>query len=272
MGRPVLSKPLGKSALAQPTSSEPSGPAGRVRALRSLPPDVQRLVCTVAHDLKAPLLTIIGFAARVSADQRAGRADAVAEGVERIAAAAERMSRQVDELLQQSSGDSAVHAHRPMKLASVLRGVLDACGGELARHDVQVESRFHVKSVFADPARLERALQNLLCNAFEHGCVGSTNRVEVGSVACGGEVRLYVRDNGPGIPPEHHERIFRLFEHLGEDRDSSGIGLAMVRQVAKEHGGRAWVESTPGQGATFWLSFPHAAQVQGRDQRRRPAA
>jgi signal transduction histidine kinase len=69
-------------------------------------------------------------------------------------------------------------------------------------------------------------------------------------------VRLYVRDHGEGIAPEHHERIFGPFQRLVRDREGSGLGLAIVRRIAESHGGRAWVQSRPGGGATFWVSFP----------------
>ena len=67
---------------------------------------------------------------------------------------------------------------------------------------------------------------------------------------------MFVRDNGPGIDPQQHEKIFGLFQQLDATNEGSGVGLAIVRRVMEVHRGRAWVESTPGKGSTFWLAFP----------------
>jgi signal transduction histidine kinase len=70
------------------------------------------------------------------------------------------------------------------------------------------------------------------------------------------EIRVFVKDNGPGIDPQQQERIFTLFHQMDPNREGSGVGLAIVRRIMNVNGGRAWVESIVGQGATFWLAFP----------------
>ena len=71
-------------------------------------------------------------------------------------------------------------------------------------------------------------------------------------------MRLFVKDNGPGIGKEHHEKIFGLFQRLDESKVGTGVGLAIVKRIMDVHGGRVWVESAIGEGATFWLAFPAA--------------
>ena len=111
-------------------------------------------------------------------------------------------------------------------------------------------------SVPADRNRLSDVLDNLLVNALKYACDGREPRFEIGSLTTDGEVRLFVRDNGPGIEPQQHENIFGLFQQLDATRDGSGVGLAIVRRIMAVHHGRAWVESNVGEGATFWLAFP----------------
>jgi signal transduction histidine kinase len=78
----------------------------------------------------------------------------------------------------------------------------------------------------------------------------------IGSETVGHETRVFVRDNGPGIAEEDREKAFGLFQRLDTDTDGSGVGLTIVRRIMEVHGGRAWVESEVGAGATFWLAFP----------------
>ncbi len=119
-----------------------------------------------------------------------------------------------------------------------------------------VELTLDVPSVPADRNRLAEILDNLLVNALKYACDGPEPRIEIGSLAADGEVRLFVRDNGPGIEPQQHENIFGLFQQLDATREGSGVGLAIVRRIMEVHHGRAWVESNIGEGATFWLAFP----------------
>jgi signal transduction histidine kinase len=110
----------------------------------------------------------------------------------------------------------------------------------------------------ADEALLRLALQNLVGNAIKYRAEGVRPRVVIGGELLPGGTALWVRDNGIGIAPEHHERIFLLFQRLhGRGRyPGTGIGLASVRKVVDLHGGRITVDSTLGEGASFTLFFP----------------
>jgi signal transduction histidine kinase len=98
---------------------------------------------------------------------------------------------------------------------------------------------------------------NLIGNALKH-CRKPDLRIEIGARELGPRWEFYVKDDGPGIDPAFHERIWGIFQTL-EPRDrveSTGIGLAVVRKIVEGKGGRAWVESQPGQGATFRFTWP----------------
>ena len=107
-----------------------------------------------------------------------------------------------------------------------------------------------------EPRRLERAVVNLLTNAHRHTPAGT--RIVVRGAIIGGEVRLTVRDDGAGIPRREHEAIFRHFHRLSPAgaADGHGLGLAIARGIVELHGGRLWVESEPGHGATFHVALP----------------
>jgi len=116
--------------------------------------------------------------------------------------------------------------------------------------------------VVAAPGSLERAFENLIANALAYACDGPDALVEVGGevvrrrLADDPEIRYFVRDHGPGIAEEYHDRIFQLFQRLDTTVDGTGVGLASVAKVAHTHGGRVWVESAPGAGATFRIALP----------------
>jgi len=114
--------------------------------------------------------------------------------------------------------------------------------------------------VVADRVRLAQVFENLLTNAVKYGCGHDQPAVVIEGCIDAGEVRYCVRDNGSGIAPQFHERIFGLFERLESNTDGTGVGLAAVSRIMEAHGGRAWVESEVGQGAAFWLAFPATAQ------------
>jgi signal transduction histidine kinase len=102
-------------------------------------------------------------------------------------------------------------------------------------------------------------LQNLIGNALKYRANGRLPVIQISAVLREDETVFSVRDNGPGIAPEHQEAIFGIFKRLhGKEVEGTGIGLAMCRKIVERHGGRIWVESEPGKGATFRFTVPHA--------------
>jgi len=151
------------------------------------------------------------------------------------------------ESLKEGATDFVLLAEQAMALA---RGRLDGMAVELAPE---------LPEVRGDPARLLQVLQNLLENAGQFRGEQEQPRVEVGMRRDGAARVFYVRDNGIGIEPRHHERVFGLFHKLDPRSPGSGIGLALARRIVEAHGGRLWVESDgKRQGATFCFTLPGA--------------
>jgi two-component system phosphate regulon sensor histidine kinase PhoR len=114
-------------------------------------------------------------------------------------------------------------------------------------------------SARADETRVEQVMSNLLENAVKYGREGGTVIVGGREVA-NDKLEIFVRDDGPGIPVEARERVFERFYRLDKARSreqgGTGLGLAIVKHIVQAHGGRVWVESDPGKGATFFFTLP----------------
>ena len=115
--------------------------------------------------------------------------------------------------------------------------------------------------VVADRVRLVQVLQNLVENAIKYMGDQPEPVVEIGTRPDPSRYVCFVRDNGIGIKPAHAERIFGLFEKLDPKSEGTGVGLALVKKIIETVGGRIWVESTPGEGATFRFTWPAGATV-----------
>jgi len=123
----------------------------------------------------------------------------------------------------------------------------------------------HLPDVHVDRERVELVLSNLVANALKHTPRGGA--VEVSAVEGEGSVRFEVKDTGPGIAPEHHDRIFEKFYRVpGAASGGVGLGLYLAREIVEAHGGRIGVESAPGLGSRFWFTMPRADAVPAAPQ------
>jgi signal transduction histidine kinase len=117
-------------------------------------------------------------------------------------------------------------------------------------------------AIFGDRQRLVEALQNLVDNASKFMGDQPNPHIEIGQCdSADGVPVFFVRDNGMGIAPEHHDRIFGLFNKLDAASPGTGIGLALVKRIFEVQGGRIWVESEAGRGATFFFTLPAGPQA-----------
>ncbi len=218
--------------------------------------EMEQFVHTVSHDLKSPLVTIGGMLGMLKEELQEGRltdaGEIIATGEDTVA----RMQGMIEDLLKLSRLGRAVSDLQSVELRPLIEEVIRSHQVELDRQRATVELTLDVPSVPADRNRLAEAFDNLLVNALKYACDGPEPRIEIGSEMADSEVRLFVRDNGPGIEPQQHESIFGLFQQLDASSEGSGVGLAIVRRIMEVHHGRAWVESSIGEGATFWLAFP----------------
>jgi signal transduction histidine kinase len=221
--------------------------------------ELERFSYTVSHDLKSPLITIRGFLGLLAKDLEDGRHDRVAGDLERIKGAADSMERLLDELLKLSRIGRVANPPERVPLAFVVRDAVLMLRSQLDERGIRLEVDEPLPEVYGDRVRLVEVVQNLVENAAKFHCAGSDRWVRVGvRPGSGGEGPVcFVADNGVGIEPRHHERVFGLFEKLDAKAEGTGIGLALVRRVVEVHGGRVWIESEGnGRGTTVCFTLP----------------
>ena len=139
--------------------------------------------------------------------------------------------------------------------SELINGALDEMAPLLEEGGVEYEVTGGPFKLTCDPERLPIVFTNLLSNAVKPMGEQPNPRIEIGIEENKEEFQLYVRDNGNGIDPRYHEKIFELFQTLGKG-DGTGVGLALVKKIVESHGGRVWVESAEGEGSTFFVTLP----------------
>jgi two-component system sensor histidine kinase KdpD len=209
------------------------------------------LLRSVSHDLRTPLTSII--AAGTALDSRSLTEEERHELSEAVVQEGQRLSRLVENLLDVSRLESgnAEPRQEPIDLAGVLEAARESIAGDGAEVRLGVDPE--IPPLVADPVQLERAFANLFENGVRHG---GGRPVLVRSRESGGRLVVRVVDQGPGIPEQERERIFEPFYRREGARQGFGLGLAIARGFIEANGGELAVESVPGQGSTFVVSFP----------------
>ena len=228
--------------------------------------EIERFAYTVSHDLKNPLFTIEGFLGLLEQDVRSGDSQRVADDVRRIRVASRRMSDLLEQLLEISRIGRVVHAPEAASLDELAREAALEVQDRLEERGVELVVGPALPTVRGDRLRLLEVLQILLDNAVRFLGEESAPRIEIGHRrGANGDGILYVRDNGVGIDPAYHEKIFGLFERLDANGEGTGVGLAIAKRVIELHGGRIWVESAGlGEGTTVCFTLPELARQEDR--------
>jgi PAS domain S-box-containing protein len=222
--------------------------------------ELERFTYTVSHDLKSPLVTIGGFLGFLEDDIRKGDQPRLQATIHRLNEAVMKMRRLMDELLELSRVGRLAKPSVEISLGDLAREAVELAQGQLMARQVDVRIEADLPVVFVDRTRMVEVLQNLIVNAIKF--MGSQEQplIEIGSQSRNGQNAFFVRDNGIGIAPEYHQKIFGLFDKLDSATEGTGIGLALVKRIVEVHGGKIWVESEVGKGATFFFTLAERNQ------------
>lgn len=228
--------------------------------------ELERFSYTVSHDLKGPLWTIKGFLGFLRQGLDRGNVEQAKADLEKISSAADRMGRLLDELLELSRIGRIAHPPEAVPFAELAR---EAVAAVVPGDGVRIDVGDDLPIVYGDRVRLLEVVENLVVNAVKFMGDQAAPRVEIGARRDDGETVFYVGDNGTGIDPRYHEKVFGLFERLNPDVDGTGIGLAIVRRIVGVHGGRIWIESAgEGRGSTFCFTLPVAGPDHSQERQK----
>jgi len=226
-----------------------------VQELQAKNDELERFTYTVSHDLRAPLITVAGFVGYLEQDVRQGELEKIDKDVLRINEGIAKMQRLLTELLDLSRIGRMTNPPEDVPFEEIVHEALDLVEGRLKARQVQVSVEADLPSVFVDRARLVEVIQNLVDNASKFMGDQENPMIEIGAQADSGKPVFFVRDNGIGIAPQFHERVFGLFNKLDVESEGTGIGLALVKRIIEVHGGKIWVESELGKGTTFFFTL-----------------
>jgi len=247
-----------KELLAQLNAELEERIAARTAALNSKTRELEAFTYSVAHDLKAPLRGIDGYSRLLLEDHQDQLNDEGRAFLNTIQASAGEMGQLINDLLDYSRIERReLNPHR-LELQPLVTSLVEQKQHEIVDREIDFEISVNGGYVMADANGLSQALKNYIDNAVKFTRDVPEPLIEVGSSETVGGCVLWVRDNGIGFDMKYHDRIFNIFQRLNhsEDYPGTGIGLAIVRKAMERLGGRAWAESEPGRGATFYLEIP----------------
>jgi len=212
--------------------------------------------------LRTPLTVIKGYADTLIQDNQ-GKQELL-DFLNAIARNSDRLMLLMNDLLDLSSIESdSIIQRETLSTEEVTQRLLNQLKGAFDRKDQIVEVQVDSKDVFADPHRLEQVLVNLLGNANKY--TPEKGKITVNWYRDGANTVLKVTDTGPGIPLEHHQRLFERFYRVDKarsrDQGGTGLGLAIVKHIVQRHEGSVWLESAPGKGTSFYCRFPDESNL-----------
>jgi PAS domain S-box-containing protein len=230
------------------------------RQLKSANEELENFVYTVSHDLKSPIVSIQGFASILLQDFAVEFNEEVRHFLNRIQFNANQMEKLIRDLLELSRIGRVVN---PFEMVDSRQIVLEAQSEliyQLQENKIELRIAADLPQIFGDRNRLVQVFTNLIGNAVKYIGQPPAPLIEVGWQPTENSTQFFVRDNGIGIERQYFEKIFGLFQILnpeeGDEKIGTGVGLTIVKRIVENHGGRIWVESEKGNGATFYFTIP----------------
>jgi signal transduction histidine kinase len=220
--------------------------------------ELEAFAYTVSHDLRAPLRAVQGMALALTEDFGDHLETGAREYLDQMSGAARRMDVMIRDLLEYSRVSRVEFDLKPVDLNAVIADAQAMIEADFSKSNAELHVEAPSSRVVANPTLLTQVMANLLANAVKFVAPGVRPTVLVVAEDKGQNLRVCVKDNGIGIPPEYQDRIFKVFERLHSQSKypGTGIGLAIVQKAVARMNGQLGMESIPGQGSCFWIELP----------------
>lgn len=218
--------------------------------------ELEQFAYVASHDLQEPLRAIVGFLQLLQSRYEDKVDEKGKHYIDRTVKAAHRMQTMIRELLTLSRVNSKEPKFLQTDLNSLVRDVLDNLQTMLQEKNAEVACEV-LPSLSVDESQIRNLFQNLLVNGLRYN-ESARPRVDIGFQELDDSYRFRVQDNGIGILPQFHQRIFMVFQRLHTDREypGTGLGLALCKRIVERHGGTIWVESNTTGGSVFYFTLP----------------
>ena len=222
--------------------------------------DLSSLLYVISHDLKEPLRAIRSFPALIHQRCAEQLDERSLEFLQHVIDGGARMEQLIDDVLMLARAQQSIDPSLPVDLNEVVRDVLLQLKGRIEETGARIDVQGDLPVVSGDRRWLQQAIQNLVANALKFTMPDEPPQVEIAAWvdpdSASKETGIVVRDRGTGVSEKHAERIFDLFQRaVGRGVEGTGAGLAIVRQVAERHSGRAFVEPRDGGGSEFVITM-----------------
>ena len=208
----------------------------------------------VSHDLKAPLINIYTLITWFLDDHKATLPESSLKPLYQVQQNVEKMDHLIKGILDYATIDQLTTADRDIDLRSLLEEVMETL---LVPAHIKAHIQEKWPSMHGNDWRLKQLFQNLIQNAIKYNDKDQ-GKITVGSIEKYGDHEFFVKDNGLGIHPDHHERIFQVFTKLDHNNASSGVGLSIVKKIVNHYKGNIWLQSKEGEGTTFYFTLKGA--------------
>ncbi len=226
--------------------------------LRKINEELKNFVHVVSHDLKTPIISIQGFSSRLLKNYQEKLGEKGRVYLEHIKTSGRRMEVLVSDLLTLSKIGRVVSNLKDISSHEIVKNLTSDLQDRVKEKGIELVVAHNLPTISCDGERIYQVFQNLLVNAIKFMGDTESPQIEIGYADMGDFHQFSVRDNGIGIDPKYHRRIFEIFHRLKkiEDEEGTGIGLAIVYRIVTDHDGKVWVESEKGKGAIFYFTLP----------------
>jgi len=229
--------------------------------------ELESFTYVVSHDLKEPLRSISAFSTFLLEDYKEKLDDQGVEYLAILVRSAERMRQLIEDLLELSRIGRVREMASWVDLNSLLPEVAEDLSTAIEERKVHLRIEPELPQVYGEMVRIRQLFANLISNAIKFNS-NPQPEVEVGFRPGTRTNTFYVKDNGPGIDPRYHEKIFQIFQRLGlrDEVEGTGAGLTICRKIVEDLGGQLWVESREGQGANFLFTMPRGGSTETEEK------
>lgn len=254
-----LLKAIGREIAVAIVNAQLFEEASKVKALKELDSMRTELLANVSHELRTPLAAIKGFASSLLQPDITFDDETRRSFIQTIDSEADRLSHLIDDLLLMSRIEAGVYKAKKewYEIAEIINSIKDRLYNISLKNNLRIVIQNELPAILVEGSRIGEVITNLVENAVKYSREGEEIKIEV--YQSDDFIITSVKDNGLGIPKEYQSKVFERFNQVASKngrRKGTGLGLCICRGIVESHGGKIWVESEPGKGATFSFSIP----------------